>query len=249
MASNRRVPQPAITDISEAQGRSRNSRPRGTGASHVYDRLRESILSLNLSPGTLLDESELAEQFELSRSPVREALIRLSAEGLVKTLPNRSSIVAPFDIASVPTFLDALELVYRVTCRLAAVHCLDEEVEEIEEIERQLDQARKARRFSEQIALNREFHLSIAKAGGNEYFTNWLHQMLDQGQRLLRLSVYFDGEQTPSSALQPHVEIIEALKARDPDRAEQAGIRDANYLRDELLREFTDRHASKIILK
>ncbi|MXW19896.1 MAG: GntR family transcriptional regulator, partial [Gammaproteobacteria bacterium] len=66
-------------------GTRRTRRPRGTGASHVYERMRESILSLKLAPGTLLDESELAVRFKLSRSPVREALIRLSAEGLVKT--------------------------------------------------------------------------------------------------------------------------------------------------------------------
>ena len=54
------------------------------------------------SVGQLLDETELAKRFQLSRSPVREALIRLAAEGLVQTLRNRSSIVAPFDVAAIP---------------------------------------------------------------------------------------------------------------------------------------------------
>ena len=229
-------------------GTRRTRRPRGTGASHVYEKLRESILSLKLAPGTLLDESELAVRFKLSRSPVREALIRLSAEGLVKTLPNHSSIVAPFDVGSAPSFLDALELIYRVTCRLAAIHILDEELEKIEVIEEKLDKARKARQFSRQIALNRKFHVAIAEAAGNEYLTRWLKQMLDEGQRLMRLSVYFEGERTPSSALLPHLEIIEALRARNPDRAEAAGMRDATYLREELLKEFTSRFLSKVDL-
>ena len=60
-------------------------RPRGTGASSVYESLKTKILNLELKPGTLLDETELSRQYHLSRSPVREALIRLSAEGLVET--------------------------------------------------------------------------------------------------------------------------------------------------------------------
>ena len=59
-------------------------RPRGTGGSFVYDSLKSKILNLELKPGTLLDETELSRSFKLSRSPVREALIRLSAEGLVE---------------------------------------------------------------------------------------------------------------------------------------------------------------------
>src|SRR5262245_46033781 len=75
-------------------------RAKGTGWKSVYDTLRTEILSLELPPGQLLDETTLAERFDLSRSPVREALIRLSSEELVVTLPNRSTIVAPIEIAS-----------------------------------------------------------------------------------------------------------------------------------------------------
>jgi len=73
-----------------------------------------------MEPGTLLDETELAEQFGLSRSPVREALIRLAGERLVQILRNRSSIVAPFYVATIPSYLDVTELIYWLTTRLAA---------------------------------------------------------------------------------------------------------------------------------
>src|SRR5258706_14872544 len=78
----------------------RTRRTRGTGAVYVYDSLRAQILDLELKPGTLLDETLVSRQFGVSRSPVREALIRLSAEGLVQNLRNRTSIVAPFDVAT-----------------------------------------------------------------------------------------------------------------------------------------------------
>ena len=65
-------------------------RIRGTGAKLVYETLRDEILSLTLDPGTALDETALAERFGMSRSPVREALIRLAGEDFV---------VAPAEIA------------------------------------------------------------------------------------------------------------------------------------------------------
>jgi hypothetical protein len=88
-------------------------RPRGTGASYVHEHLKNQILHLELMPGTLLDETEISKQFGVSRSPVREALIRLSAEGLVQNFRNRTAIVAQFDIANLPAYFDAMQLLYR----------------------------------------------------------------------------------------------------------------------------------------
>jgi DNA-binding GntR family transcriptional regulator len=93
--------------------RTRAKRTRGTGASYVYESLNALILDLELKQGTLLDETLVSRQLSVSRSPVREALIRLSAEGLVQTLGNRTSIVAPFDIGALPAYFDAMPLLYR----------------------------------------------------------------------------------------------------------------------------------------
>ncbi|MBV5325145.1 MAG: GntR family transcriptional regulator, partial [Rhodospirillaceae bacterium] len=85
-------------------------RTKGPGWKQVHDTLRTEILALTLAPGQLLDETTLAERFGLSRSPVREALIRLAAEDFVVILPNRSTIVAPIELATFPAYVDALDL-------------------------------------------------------------------------------------------------------------------------------------------
>ena len=64
-------------------------RAKGTGVKFAYDTLRDEILTLELQPGAVLDETSLAERFAMSRSPVREALIRLAGDDLVVTLSNR----------------------------------------------------------------------------------------------------------------------------------------------------------------
>jgi len=114
----------------------RTKRTRGTRASYVYDSLKALILDLELKPGTLLDETLVSRQFSVSRSPVREALIRLSAEGLVQTLRNRTSIVAPFDVGMLPAYFDAMQLLYRVSARLAAANATPPQIERLLKIVR-----------------------------------------------------------------------------------------------------------------
>src|SRR5579885_1314317 len=109
-------------------------RTRGTGAAYVYDSLKAQILDLELKPGTLLDETLVSRQFGVSRSPVREALIRLSAEGLVQNLRNRTSIVAQFDIGTLPAYFDAMLLLYRLSARLAAANVTAAQVEGLRRI-------------------------------------------------------------------------------------------------------------------
>ena len=92
------------------KGAKTRRRPRGTGASSVYESLKTKILNLELKPGTLLDETELSRHYHLSRSPVREALIRLSAEGLVERPRNRSSMVSQLDFSALPAYFDAMQL-------------------------------------------------------------------------------------------------------------------------------------------
>ena len=66
-------------------------RKRGSGAQFVYSILRDEILDLTLLPGSPIDEIRLSERLSMSRTPIREALVRLASEGLVTTLPNRLS--------------------------------------------------------------------------------------------------------------------------------------------------------------
>ncbi len=98
------------------------SRKRGRrGALQVYDVLREEILWLRIPPGSPLDELVLAARFEVSRTPIREALLLLAGEHLVEVLPNRTSIVAPFSLDNTGDYLDAALIISRAVARAAAM--------------------------------------------------------------------------------------------------------------------------------
>ena len=94
---------------------------KGTGAGFVYDELRREILRLRLVPGAALDEAGLVIRFGLSRTPVREALIRLAADGLVTMLSNRKAQVSTLDLGNFPRFVEALNLLQRAIMLLAAL--------------------------------------------------------------------------------------------------------------------------------
>lgn len=138
---------------------------RGTGWKNVYETLRNEILALTLPPGQLLDEMTLAERFDMSRSPVREALIRLGADELVVTLSNRSTIVAPIEVATFPKYVEALDIAQRMNTRLAAALRTEDDLKIITKRLKSFEAAVKTGNHLAMSEANKEFHMAIAHAG------------------------------------------------------------------------------------
>jgi DNA-binding GntR family transcriptional regulator len=193
------------------------SRVRGLGAQTVYDRLRQSILDLTLDPGSPLDETSLSEQFQMSRTPIREALVRLSGEGLVTTLPNRNTIVSAIDFTRLPVYFEALSLMYRVTTRSAAVHRKPEHMAAIRRHQEAFAAAVDRRDAVAMISSNRDFHVAIAEAGGNFYFTTLFTRLLDEGRRILRLYYQSFDDVLPHRYVEEHDAMVAAIEAGDAD--------------------------------
>lgn len=204
-----------------------NGRVRGQGAQTVYDRLRQSILELELDPGSPLDESSLSEQFQMSRTPIREALVRLSGEGLVTTLPNRNTVVATIDFVRLPVYFEALTLMYRVTTRSAAAHRRPEHLVTIRGLEAAYSDAVGRRDALGMIQTNRDFHMAIAEAGGNIYFTNLFGRLLDEGRRILRLYYSSFDDKLPRQYVDEHGAMVAAIEAGDTELADRLGAEHA----------------------
>lgn len=210
-------------------------RPRGTGASSVYESLKTKILNLELKPGTLLDETELSRQYHLSRSPVREALIRLSAEGLVETPRNRTSMVSQLDFSALPAYFDAMQLLYRLSAQLAAKNRTMAGVGILKDIESALERAHEQVDVLRIVQLNRDFHAAIADMTGNPFMMGWMKTLLDQGQRVFRLYLASFGDRVPLPKLSQHHAMIQAIERGDAAAAERAGKADAQGLIEEVV--------------
>ncbi len=206
--------------MTQKTSNAQSERRRGSGVQHVYDLLRDEILSLALPPGTPVDEVQLAERFGMSRTPIREALVRLASDGLVETLPNRSTLISSIDVLNLSSFFDALTLMYRVTTRLAARHHQPEDLVVIRKHQAEFAEAVISHDALAMISTNREFHAAIATAGRNPYYTSLFVRLLDDGRRLLRLYYRSFNDHLPEQYVHEHEEMVEAIASGDVDRAD-----------------------------
>lgn len=203
---------------------------RGFGVATVYETLRNEIIELTLPPGSPIDEVHLSERFELSRTPIREALVKLSAEGLITTLTNRATIVSQIDFLGLPEFFDALTLMYRVTTRLAAARHSEDDIADIKALQQAFETAVSQRDVLAMISTNRDFHVAIAMAGGNRHYTELFTRLLDEGRRILRLYYSSFNDVLPRQYVTEHEDMIKAIIARDVDEADRIALAHADQI-------------------
>ena len=196
-------------------------RPRGTGTQRVYDRMRDKILRLELAPGADLDEAGLEREFAISRTPVREALIRLASEGLVILMPNRGARVTPLELIDVPQLLEALELHHRAVMRWSARRRTAADLAAMRQSHEAFAEAARAGDPDTMIDANKAFHMAIASACGNRYLAHAFESLQTVSLRLARLS--FAGgvpEYGNAEIVGDHARMIAAIAAGDAEAAE-----------------------------
>lgn len=203
---------------------------RGYGVSTVYETLRNEIIELKLAPGSPVDEQQLSDRFSLSRTPIREALVRLAAEGLITTLTNRTTIVSNIDFLGLSAFFDALTLMYRVTTRLAATNHAADDIDGIRALQKSFETAVEQRDVLGMISSNRDFHVAIAQAGRNRYYTELFTRLLDEGRRILRLYYSSFNDVLPRQYVREHEDLIQAIIDRDVDGADALAVAHANQI-------------------
>jgi DNA-binding GntR family transcriptional regulator len=223
--------------------------PRGSGWKTVYETLRTQILSLQLPPGELLDETTLADRFNLSRSPIREALIRLANDDLVVPLPNRSTIVAPIDINSFPSYVDALDIAQRVTTRLAAEHRTPADLKTIAKRQREFESTLKRGNHLEMSEANKDFHMAIAHAGRNPYFATFYERLLTQGRRMLHMHFEYLKKPTHGYLLtDEHDDMLAAIEERNVERADKLAHEHTRQFREQFIEFMKENYVTNVSL-
>jgi len=233
-----------ITPISPVE-----TRLRGDGVRIVYDQLKTEILTLALAPGQHLDETNLANRFKMSRSPIREAIIRLAGEGLLVTLSNRATQVAPLDLLGFPKYIEALDLLQRANTRLAAAHRSDSDIAAIRLRMAEFEAAVRRNDYLEMSEANLRFHVAIAEAGRNPYLTREYERLLSEGRRMLHLHFdYLSRSQDEFLLTDEHPRILQAIIDRDVERADDLAHDHTRQFRDRFLQYMRQNSASEMRL-
>ena len=188
-------------------------RPRGSLADEVVTYVRDLILAGSLKPGTKIDQDAVAAALDVSRSPVREALVILSREGLVEMTPRRGASVADLTPEDIVDHYELFGMVSGRVAAMAAVSLKDDEIAQLAAIHERFE-----RDTGEDLsALNNAFHRVINSAAPRR--TRWLLRHLVRSVPA-RYYEFIDG--WDSQAVQHHAAILQAISERDPDGAREA---------------------------
>ena len=189
-------------------------------APQVLEKLRDAILSLELVPGTVLARQELADHFGVSQTPVREALLRLSEEGLVDVFPQHATLVSRIDIAAARQahFL-------RRSIELELVHqlALDAPAGLVEQMKATIAQQAAlsaAQRYGDFVGADRAFHRLMYEAGGVPDLWEMVGRVSGHVDRLRRLHLPTAGK--TEAILRDHRAIVRGIEAKDPAAAQAA---------------------------
>jgi DNA-binding GntR family transcriptional regulator len=186
----------------------------------VAAQLRERIFAGELAPGTFLDEVRLAEQMKISRTPLREALKVLTAEGLVRHEPRRGCFVNEVTEQDLDEIFPVIALLEGRCAFEAARNATDADLQVLEELHQKLARHAKARRINEYYETNFTIHEAIIALAGNR----WLAGVIGDLRKIVKLArlqqLHAPGRLDQSLA--EHLAVFAALKARDAEGAEAA---------------------------
>ena len=182
----------------------------------VYSALRDSIINLNLAPGTTISEKEISQRFEVSRTPVREAFIHMSKEGLIKVIPQKETLVSLIDLARVEQ-----EFFLRQSLEIAVQEYFlkNSKPEHISELENLLDlqaEAVKNNSPAEFIRCDDAFHRTFFDGAGQPLCWEIVSSMSGHYYRVRMLIVRISG--IADEKVLHHRNILDALKSRDLEK-------------------------------
>jgi DNA-binding GntR family transcriptional regulator len=189
----------------------------------VREALREAILDGSLAPGARLREEELAREFGVSRTPVREALQQLAANNLVELIPHQGAVVARLTTEDILALYVVREVLEGLSARLAALHATDEQVAALSAILDDMDAAARRDDAPALALLNLRFHAELRHIADNRYLDRFLTQVEHAVRRFSQTTSSSPGR--TETSIGEHRALVESIRARDPESAEALAIR------------------------
>ncbi|MHB0776833.1 GntR family transcriptional regulator [Halomonas sp. WWR20] len=193
----------------------------GNVRQRLYQTLRQAIICMVLAPGKALSEKEIADTFDVSRQPVREAFIRLSESGLLEVRPQRGTYVVRISEAAVMEARFVREAIEVAVARSAAERGLSARVmEELNDLIERQRRCAAPRDYDRFFQLDETFHRTLSLGAGHTTAWSVTEEVKAQLDRVRYLSI---PESTPITKLaDQHQKIVEAIARQNPEAAEQA---------------------------
>lgn len=184
----------------------------------AYQKLLQAIRHGELTPGTRVREIEIAEKLGISRTPVRDAIRRLESDGLLIHIPRQGAVIKQLEQKEVIELYEVREVLEGTAARYAARHASEIELAELEDLnDLMLSHAESPIKVAE---ANRLFHQALYRAANNRYLVDALNSLSNALTLLGGTTLQVDDR--TQTAYEEHQAIINAIRLRDGDKAEQA---------------------------
>jgi len=201
-----------------------------TARERVYLTLKEWIQNNTLKPGEKIYDTELADYFEVSRTPVREAMQLLAEQKLIEIRPGKESIIAPIDLDAVKEIYMILAQLQALAVRFAFPKITEQTIEQLEEINRSIPTAS----ISEYLAADNAFHKCIQDAAANPFLDNFCDLLNAHITRFKFIYLEETADYDKEKSFRSHQQIIDAFKTGDLQQAEKATYDNFTFMIDNI---------------
>lgn len=197
------------------------------------DQLRTLIITLQLPPGALLDEAVLSQHLNCGRTPIREAIQRLTQERLVTILPRRAAAVSAVSVTDLQQLYEARSYLEPAIAGLAAKRATPAQLQQIEASLMSPDSDGPEHTALDIVRADFAYHYLLARAADNDYFADCIRRILGPAMRLTFLA-HKHGQPSQNSR-EEHTSILRAVAARDSDAADNAMRHHINMAKERTL--------------
>lgn len=200
-----------------------------TLSTQVYRQIKVSILTCKLKPGQMVYESDLIQQYGVSKTPIREALKLLTQDRLIQSIPGTCYIITPVTVKDVNEIWEMRAILEEATAVRAARLITDQQVKELEKLVGEVFLIQNLDDLYRWYQQNTAFHLAMAQISNNARLISVLHNTLDEATRFLLM----DPQMPPDTSewVNQHLRIVSALRERDGALATEVTLEDMHIAR------------------
>lgn len=181
----------------------------------IVEFIKDAVISGSLKPGERVPESEIAERFGISRTPIREAFRQLESDGFLIMTPRKGAVVSPITDKDVREFYAIKSLLEGYAAEKACMELTDKEIKKLQDLNTEMEKNEEKGHVKNFFKLDNQFHEVFIKACGNEKLCALINQLVEQFERFRITALSLPGRM--HNSVSQHKEIIEAIEDKNTE--------------------------------
>lgn len=187
----------------------------------TYNIIKDKILNLEIEPGSRIREDLLAEEISVSRTPVREAVHQLVAEGFIKNIPRKGVFCVELSPQEIADLLDVRLVLELLSIEKSIENITDEDIKRLEQINKKMEDALEKDNYKESNMYDSQFHKEIVKISENKKLVEFINNIESYMQITRNLEIIKRGRKKIEFALNDHKRMLDAVKTKDIEAAKK----------------------------